>query len=60
MRCEYIYRLLYNIYVYYVQSGTAKHADRPVCALLGPSDEVLTSGLRTTRQTSTHAHIHCS
>lgn len=37
-------------------SGTPKRTERPVCASLGPSDEVLTSGLHDT--TKKHARKH--
>lgn len=60
MRCEYIYRLSYNIYVYYVHKWNAK-ARRSA-----PSALRLALAMKsfpvdyTTRQRSTHAHIHCS
>lgn len=56
MRCEYIYRLSYNIYVYYVHKWNAKARRSAPSAPLGPSDEVLTSGLHDT--TKKHARTH--
>lgn len=60
MRCEYIYRLSYNIYVYYVHqwNGGAHRSGSTVLRLALAMKSVPVDC--TTRQRCTHAHIHCS